>query len=140
MQLTQTLIVRLLKTHFVHGSLIVKSQQKRIELVTRPGVQCQMDIDVGSIIFSHHHLFSLEHYLANKLVEKYNIYQTAKLQQASASLDKRLAILYRAVDELQAKKTTHKSDEEKEFQVYSTYSNILVQKHSHQSIQEFIHN
>ena len=76
-----------------------------------------MDIDVGSIIFSHHHLFSLEHYLANKLVEKYNIYQTAKLQQASASLDKRLAILYRAVDELQAKKMSHKSDEEKEFQV-----------------------
>ena len=93
------------------------------------GVQCQMDIDVGSIIFSHHHLFSLEHYLANKLVEKYNSYQTAKLQQASASLDKRLAILYRAVDELQAKKMSHKSDEEKEFQVYSsTCSNILVQK------------
>ena len=88
------------------------------------GVQCQMDIDVGSIIFSHHHLFSLEHYLANKLVEKYNSYQTAKLQQASASLDKRLAILYRAVDELQAKKMSHKSDEEKEFQV-----TVYLQQH-----------
>merc|ERR1712198_804814 len=32
-QLTQTLIVRLLKTHFfLHRSLIVKSQQNRIEL------------------------------------------------------------------------------------------------------------
>ena len=36
-QLTQTLIVRLLKTHFLHQSLIAKSQQIRIELVTRPG-------------------------------------------------------------------------------------------------------
>ena len=36
-QLTQTLIVRLLKTHFLHQSLIFKSQQNRIELVTRPG-------------------------------------------------------------------------------------------------------
>ena len=37
-QLTQTLIVRLLKTHFsTHGSLTVKSQQDIIELVTRPG-------------------------------------------------------------------------------------------------------
>ena len=37
-QLMQTLIVRLLKTHFFTPiSLIVKSQQNRIELVTRPG-------------------------------------------------------------------------------------------------------
>ena len=36
-QLTQTLIVCLLKTHFLHQSLIVKSQQNRIEFVTRPG-------------------------------------------------------------------------------------------------------
>ena len=37
-QLTQTLIVRLLKTHFLHRSLIVKSQQNRIKLVSsRPG-------------------------------------------------------------------------------------------------------
>ena len=37
-QLTQTLIVRMLKTHFfLQQSLILKSQQNRIELVTRPG-------------------------------------------------------------------------------------------------------
>ena len=36
-QLTHTLIVRLLKTHFLHRSFIVKSQQNRIELVTRSG-------------------------------------------------------------------------------------------------------
>ena len=36
-QLTQTLIVRLLKTHFfTHRSLIVKSQQNRIGLVAKP--------------------------------------------------------------------------------------------------------
>ena len=37
-QLTKKLIVRLLKTHFLHQSLIVKSQQNRIELVYRPGL------------------------------------------------------------------------------------------------------
>ena len=39
-ELTQTLIVRLLKTHlFLHLSSIVKSQQNRIELVTVPGTK-----------------------------------------------------------------------------------------------------
>ena len=38
-QLTQTLIVRLLKPHFLHRSLIVKSQQNRMELVTRTAIQ-----------------------------------------------------------------------------------------------------
>ena len=43
-QLTQTLIVRLLKTYtFLHQSLIVKSQQNRIELVTRPVKQQQLE-------------------------------------------------------------------------------------------------
>ena len=36
-QLTQTLIVRLVKTHFLPAILDLESQQKRIELVTRPG-------------------------------------------------------------------------------------------------------
>ena len=35
-QLTRSLIVRFLKTHFLHQSLVVKDQQNRIELVTRP--------------------------------------------------------------------------------------------------------
>ena len=35
-QLTQTFDMRLLKTHFLHRFLIEKSQQNRIELVTRP--------------------------------------------------------------------------------------------------------
>ena len=40
-QLTQTLIVRLLKTHFLHQSLIEKSQQHIIELVINPGFKDQ---------------------------------------------------------------------------------------------------
>ena len=35
-QLTQTLIVRLLKCTFLHRPLIMKIQQNRIELMTRP--------------------------------------------------------------------------------------------------------
>ena len=51
-QLTQTLIVRLLKTH---PSLNVKSQENRIELVTRPGgISCSVSqyatLCVGAIM------------------------------------------------------------------------------------------
>ena len=58
----QTLIVRLLKTHFLHRSLILNSQQNRIELVTRPlcsfshdvpvcaAVSCLRDVHYGSVI------------------------------------------------------------------------------------------
>ena len=48
-QVTQTLIVRLLKTHFftfLYLSLIVKSQQIRIELLTRLALQQAMSIPV----------------------------------------------------------------------------------------------
>ena len=47
--LTQTSLVRLLKTHFfTHRSLIVKSQQNRIQLVTRPDLaQSQPDVVAG---------------------------------------------------------------------------------------------
>ena len=34
----RTLFVRLLKTHFLHPSLIVKSQQNRIKLLSRPDI------------------------------------------------------------------------------------------------------
>ena len=55
-QLTQTLIVRLLETHFFHRSLIVKSQQNRIELVTRPGcLQCfAYTLSLWQCIQQHH--------------------------------------------------------------------------------------
>ena len=49
-QLTQTLIVHLLKTHFfTHRSLIVKRQQNIIELVAKPNMQGQsMDLRLES--------------------------------------------------------------------------------------------
>ena len=43
--LLQTLIVRLVKAHFFHIYSIVKSQQNRIELGTRPGTLC-VNIDL----------------------------------------------------------------------------------------------
>ena len=27
------------------------------------GLVCQLDLDIASLVFSHHHLFSLEHYM-----------------------------------------------------------------------------
>ena len=37
--------------------------------------QCQLEVDLSSIIFDHHHLFSLEHYLANKLAFTFSTYR-----------------------------------------------------------------
>ena len=34
-----------------------------------------MQVDIASVVFEHHHLFSLEHYLASRLTEKYTKYQ-----------------------------------------------------------------
>ena len=47
-QLTKTIIVRLLKMHgFLHQSLILKSQQNSIELVTRPALAAVLRVRVG---------------------------------------------------------------------------------------------
>ena len=29
--------------------------------------QCQLEVDLSSLVFEHHHLFSLEHYLTTKV-------------------------------------------------------------------------
>lgn len=37
--------------------------------------QCQLEVDLSSIIFDHHHLFSLEHFLATKLADTFSTYR-----------------------------------------------------------------
>lgn len=36
---------------------------------------CQLEVDVASVVFDHHHLFSLEHHLAVRLTEAFDSYQ-----------------------------------------------------------------
>ena len=31
--------------------------------LSSPGLTCQLELDIASLVFSHHHLFSLEHYM-----------------------------------------------------------------------------
>ena len=52
--------------------------------------KCQLEIDLSSIVFDHHHLFSLEHYLTRRLNETYVLYSKVKTSQASKDLEKRL--------------------------------------------------
>ena len=73
-------------------------------------------VDVGLIIFQHHHLFSLEHHLSTKLVDTYHAYTKIRSIQASKGLDNRINVLYRSLDELKSKKDNW-TEEEKEFQV-----------------------
>ena len=59
-------------------------------------MKCSLfQIDVGSIAFTHHHLFSIEHHIATKLVEKYTSYQIVVTAQTTKGLDHRLAVLYK---------------------------------------------
>ncbi len=80
--------------------------------------QCQLEVDISSIVFDHHHLFSLEHYLATKLSEQYVAYSKVRSSQSNKDLDKRLGVLYQSIDELKANKDNW-LDEEKDFQVFS---------------------
>jgi hypothetical protein len=78
--------------------------------------QCQLEVDLSSVVFDHHHLFSLDHYLSTKLSEKYIAYNKVKSGQASKDLDKRLEVLYQSVDALKTKQESW-NENEKEFQV-----------------------
>ena len=75
--------------------------------------QCQLEIDLSSIVFDHHHLFSLEHFLSTKLAATYSSYSKLRLNMVAKDLDKRLDVLYQSSDELKAKEWC---TEEKEFQ------------------------
>lgn len=77
---------------------------------------CQLEVDLSSIVFEHHHLFSLEHYLTNKLSSTFLAYSKMKTSIASKDLDKRLDVIYQSIDDLKCKETHHWSIEEKNFQ------------------------
>ena len=77
--------------------------------------KCQLEVDLSSIVFDHHHLFSLEHYLTRRLSESYIMYGKTKTSQATKDLEKRLEILHQSVEELRAKQSSW-NETEKEFQ------------------------
>ena len=52
--------------------------QRYIDGVMEGGGQYQLDVDINSLEFSHHHLFSKEHVLAGKLFDLYEQYYIRK--------------------------------------------------------------
>ena len=77
--------------------------------------QCQLEIDLSSIVFEHHHLFSIEHYLTTKLTKTFLLYTKIKTAQVSKDLDKRLEVLYKSIEELKSKEFNW-AKEEMDFQ------------------------
>jgi hypothetical protein len=43
-------------------------------------------VDISSIVFEHHHLFSLEHFLSVRLTDSFSKYQTVRLAQTTKDL------------------------------------------------------
>ena len=73
--------------------------------------QCQLEVDLSSIVFEHHHLFSLEHYLTTKLGATFLAYSKINAAQVTKDLDKRLEVIYESVEELKAKESNWSEDE-----------------------------
>ena len=54
------------------------------------GAHCQLEVDIASVVFSHHHLFALEHYLTRRLMELYQDYSSRLRNNAVMLLTSRL--------------------------------------------------
>ncbi|GAB1611232.1 hypothetical protein Ahia01_001410400, partial [Argonauta hians] len=61
----------------------------------------QLDIDINSIVFSQHHLFSVEHILAHKLVSYYQQYQKIVANNSISFLTKKLKAVKTSSQHLQ---------------------------------------
>ncbi len=78
---------------------------------------CQLEVDVTSVVFDHHHLFSLEHHLVVRLSHHFDAYQRVVSRRRDLRQDRRLALLYDAVDELREKLEICVQKAERDFQV-----------------------
>ena len=95
-------------------------------------------IDLSSLVFEHHHLFSLEHYLAQKVVNSYEKYQEILKRLDSLDLDRRLRMLYEAIDDLKEKLMVSVRKDERDFQArrlqsYRHESRLVREKRDEES-------
>ena len=74
-------------------------------------------MDILSIVFDHHHLFSLEHYLGNELKRAFSEYQMNLSKQHAHALDRRLSVLYVTMSDLREKLEITVQQKEREIQV-----------------------
>ncbi|KAH9523492.1 Coiled-coil and C2 domain-containing protein 2A [Bulinus truncatus] len=70
----------------------------------------QLDVDINSIIFTHHHLFSKEHVLANKLTLLYEEYLIRSKRNITEFLFEKLAALKNSAHLLQEYIGSHKGE------------------------------
>ena len=75
------------------------------------GRGCQLEVDLASLVFRHHHLFSLEHYMTRRLMELYHEYSTRLRNNTVASLTSRLHTLYQETSKVEELMITAKEDE-----------------------------
>ena len=82
-------------------------------------------------MFYHHHLFSLEHHLAGRLTAAFDEYQRALSRRASLGLERRIRLLYDAVDDLKEKLEICVQKAERDFQVFKKlkFKALLLNTH-----------
>ena len=78
---------------------------------------CQLEVDLSSLTFDHHHLMSLENFLAFEIKSSFATYQQIISRQKSLALEKRLKVLYEAVDGLKEKLEICVQKTERDFQL-----------------------
>lgn len=81
-----------------------------IDGVLDGGGNYQLDVDVNSVTFTHHHLFSREHVLATRLSELYNQYTLRCNKNLAHFLTDKLRALKGSARHLQDFITTHKGE------------------------------
>uniref|UniRef100_W5MK02 C2 domain-containing protein n=1 Tax=Lepisosteus oculatus TaxID=7918 RepID=W5MK02_LEPOC len=60
------------------------------------GQVCQLDLNISSLIFTHHPLFSPEHVLASKLIQLYDSYQSREQRNVTVLMSEKLQALRHA--------------------------------------------
>ena len=102
---------------------------------------CQLEVDLNSIVFDHHHLFSLEHFLSVELTEAFVEYQGIVGRQKSLALERRLKVLYEAVDHLKEKLEICVQKAERDFQTrrleaYRKETKMVREQRDNESLNE----
>lgn len=75
------------------------------------GRGCQLEVDLASLVFRHHHLFSLEHYMTRRLMELYHEYTNRLRHGAVTSLTSRLHTLYQETTKVEELLLTAKEED-----------------------------
>ncbi|KAL3869795.1 hypothetical protein ACJMK2_042432 [Sinanodonta woodiana] len=98
-----------LETVFRHATMR-EYDTRYIDGAIEGGGHYQLDVDINSIVFSHHHLFSREHVLATRLMQLFEQYIIRKKKNMAEYLTEKLKALKNSSLHLRDHMESHRSE------------------------------